>query len=312
MTIAVFHESYRPLLEAQLPAHITPRWFSNREELYALAPEAEIGWFDGLTLDDMWGSAHVAKKIRWLNTNGAGVENFPLAQLRELGAVMTNGAGLTGPAIAEFVVLGVLNFAKGFADIVRAHDRREWLTSTPPADELTGSRALVLGAGGIGSETGKRLAALGVEVTYLRRNPGPGDLGPDQWRARLGEFDWIVVTVPATPDTDKMIGAAELGAMKPNAVILNVSRGAVIDQDALVEALREQRIRGAFLDVTSPEPLPADHPLWGLDNCLITMHLSGRSTTPRAPVAAARFLENLGRFERGEPLLNQVDLVAGY
>ncbi len=312
MTIAVFHESYRPLLEARLPAHIEPRWFSSRDELYALAPQAEIGWFDGLTLPDMWGSAHVAKKIRWLNTNGAGVENFPLAQLRELGAVMTNGAGLTGPAIAEFVVLGVLNFAKGFADIVRAHDRREWLTSTPPADELTGSRALVLGAGGIGAETGKRLAALGVEVTYLRRNPGPGDLGPDGWRARLGEFDWVVVTVPATAETNGMIGAAELAAMKSSAVILNVSRGAVIDQDALVDALREKRIRGAFLDVTSPEPLPADHPLWGFDNCLITMHLSGRSTTPRAPVAAERFLENLARFERGEPLLNQVDLAAGY
>jgi phosphoglycerate dehydrogenase-like enzyme len=135
---------------------------------------------------------------------------------------------------------------------------------------------------------------------------------PHEWQSRLGEFDWVIIAVPSTGDTEKMIGAAELAAMKPSASILNFARGAVIDQPALIEALSHKRIAAAFLDVTDPEPLPSENPLWSLDNCHISMHLSGRSQNTLFLRSAERFLANLGRWEKGEPLESVVDLTKGY
>jgi phosphoglycerate dehydrogenase-like enzyme len=137
-------------------------------------------------------------------------------------------------------------------------------------------------------------------------------LGPDGWRARLGEYDWVVVAVAATPETTGMIGAAELAAMKPGATIMNFSRGFVIDTEALLATLREGRLGAAFLDVTDPEPLPADHALWGFDNVHITMHLSGRSQTTLIRRGGERFLRNIERYGRREPLESVVDLTLGY
>ncbi|MFM5893742.1 MAG: NAD(P)-dependent oxidoreductase, partial [Novosphingobium sp.] len=131
-------------------------------------------------------------------------------------------------------------------------------------------------------------------------------------RDELGRFDWIVIAVPATPDTWHMIGAAELAAMRSDAVIVNVARGSVIDQDALVDALAAGRIGGALLDVTTPEPLTEDHPLWTLDNAQVTMHLSGNAQTLMFQRSAERFLTNLDRYRRGEPLEPMVDYAAGY
>jgi phosphoglycerate dehydrogenase-like enzyme len=155
---------------------------------------------------------------------------------------------------------------------------------------------------------------MGILVRISRGDPPytPGVLTTDQWRERLGEFDWVVIVVPSTPDTAKMIGAAELAAMKSSASILNFARGAVIDTDALVEALQNRTIAGAWLDVTDPEPLPGDHPLWSLDNCHISMHLSGRSQTLLFQRAAERFLVNLEKYRRGETLDYEVDLKLGY
>ena len=156
------------------------------------------------------------------------------------------------------------------------------------------------------------LSAFDVEVTKVRRSPGEGVLTPDQWRARLGEFDWVILAVPATAETDGMIGASELAAMKPSAVLVNIARGSVVDQDALVAALNQQKLGGAFLDVTTPEPLPAGHPLWSMPNVHVTMHLSGRAQSRMFQRAGARFLENLARFHRGEALTPQVDFALGY
>jgi phosphoglycerate dehydrogenase-like enzyme len=156
------------------------------------------------------------------------------------------------------------------------------------------------------------LQGFAVEVTKVRRSPGEGVLLPGEWRARLGEFDWVILAVPATPETDGMIGAAELAAMKPTASLINIARGSVIDQEALVDALAQKRIGGAFLDVTTPEPLPPEHPLWSLPNAHVTMHLSGRAQDKMFPRSAERFLANLARFGRGEPLEWQVDYALGY
>ena len=312
MTVTVLNAMLRPVLEDRLPDWVEPRWFASSEELIALAPEAEIGWFDSYDMPATYEAARRVQKLKWLNTLGAGVEIFPLDLLREKGVTLTNGAGLNAITIAEYAVMGMLTIAKGWREVVRAQERHEWLEDAPGKAELHGSKALIVGAGGIGARIGVLLRPFDVEVVEVRRKPAPGVLTPDQWRARLGEFDWVIIAVPSTPETDKMIGADELAAMKPSAAILNFSRGAVIDQEALVAALREKRIAAAFLDVTDPEPLPSDHPLWSLDNAHISMHLSGRSQTLMFARNATRFLANLERFRRGEQMESVVDLALGY
>ena len=311
-TVAVLNAMLRPMLEHRLPDWVEPRWFATSEELLALAGEAEIGWFDTFDLPATYEAARRAGRLRWLNTLAAGVDPFPLDLLREKGVVLTNGAGLNAITIAEYAVMGMLTIAKGWREVVRAQERHEWLNDAPGRIELYGTKALIVGAGGIGSRIGMLLRPFGVEVTEVRRKPAPGVLTPGEWKARLGEFDWVIVAVPSTPDTDKMIGAAELAAMKNSAAILNFARGAVIDSAALVAALGEKRIAAAFLDVTDPEPLPPGDPLWSLDNCHISMHLSGRSQTQLFARNATRFLTNLERYGRGEKLESVVDLTLGY
>jgi phosphoglycerate dehydrogenase-like enzyme len=311
-TIAVMNAMARPLLEPRLPDWIEPRWFSSSDELLALAPEAEIGWFDafdGTSTNRLYRSA---TRLKWLVSMAAGLDSFPMDLLRSRGVLFTNGAGVNSITIAEYAVMGMLTIAKGYRAVVRAQDRHEWLDDAPGKQELYGTNALILGAGGIGGRLAELLAPFGVEVTMARRSPAPDALGPDEWRARLGEFDWVVVAVAATPETTRMIGEAEFAAMKPGAAILNFARGFVIDTDALLTALREGRIGSAFLDVTDPEPLPSDHPLWSFENVHISMHLSGRSQTLLLRRTAERFLANLERYRRGETLTHLVDYAAGY
>ncbi|WP_257543621.1 D-2-hydroxyacid dehydrogenase [Sphingopyxis sp. DBS4] len=311
-TITVLSGLIRPLVESRLPDWVEPRFFMSKEEAMALAPEAEIGWFDMYDKKDMAAAVTAATKMKWLNSIYAGVDGMPLDLLKERGTVVTNGAGINAITIAEYVVMGMLTVAKGYRDVVRAQERREWLIESPGKVELYGSKALLLGYGAIGKLIEERLKGFAVDVTVVRRSPGANTLTPDQWRARLGEFDWVILAVPATPETDGMIGAAELTAMKPTATLINIARGAVVDQDALVAALDAKQIASAFLDVTTPEPLPADDVLWSLDNAHITMHLSGRAQDKMFVRAAERFLENLGRWHKGEPVEPRVDLTLGY
>ena len=312
MTIAVLNSMLKPMLEARLPSWVAARWYADKDQAFALAPTAEIGWFDMFSKDDMAETITRAVGLKWLNSVYAGVEAFPLDLLEQRGVMLTNGAGINAVPIAEYVLMLMLAQAKGYREVVRAQERREWLKTSPGKRELFGSQVLILGYGAIGQEVEARLTGFGAHVTKVRRSAGPGTLGPDQWRAQLGMFDWIVIAVPATPDTQHMIGAAELTAMKSDAVLVNIARGSVIDQDALVTALEAGAIGGALLDVTSPEPLPPEHPLWTLDNAQITMHLSGSAQTLMFQRAAERFLANLERYRAGEPLTPMVDYAAGY
>jgi len=312
VTVAVLNAFIRPLLEGRLPGWVEPRYFASTDELYELAPQAEIGWFDSFDLPSTHEAARRAVGLKWLNTLAAGVDPFPLDLLRSRGAVLTNGAGLNAIPIAEYVVMGLLVMAKGYREVARSQERREWLDDAPGKQELHGSRVLVVGAGGIGGRTAELLRPWGVEVVEVCRRPSPGALGPDEWRARLGEFDWVVIAVPSTAETAHMFGAGEFAGMKRGAGLVNVARGAVLDQNALMAALDAGQVGAAFLDVTDPEPLPADHPLWGYDQVHITSHLSGRSQSKLFLRAAERFLENLGRWERGEDLVSRVDLTLGY
>lgn len=302
----------RPLVEPRLPDWVEPHWFMTKEEALALAPAAEIGWFDMYDKAAMREIILAATSLKWLNSIYAGVDDFPTAELKTRGTMLTNGAGINAITIAEYVVMGMLTVAKGYRDVVRAQERHEWLIDSPGKVELFRSKALLLGYGAIGKLIEERLQAFNVDVTIVRRTPGPNSLAPDAWQAQLGEFDWVILAVPATPETEEMIGADELAAMKQSAVLINIARGSVVDQDALVKALQDKQIGGAFLDVTTPEPLPADHALWSLDNAHVTMHLSGRAQDKMFVRSAERFLENLARYHKGEKLEPLVNLDLGY
>jgi len=312
MTIVALSALIRPLLEPRLPKDIDVRWFNTHEEALEAVPEAEIGWFDMYDQQAMADTLRAAKKLKWLNSIYAGLDFMPMDVLIERDITVTNGAGINALTIAEYVVMGILTTAKGYRDVVRAQERREWLQDSPGKRELAETKALLLGYGAIGKLIKPRLEAFDVEVTVVRRSGGEGVLTPDEWRGKLGEFDWVILAVPATPETDGMIGASELAAMKSDAVIVNIARGAVIDQPALIEALKAKSIGGAFLDVTTPEPLPADHELWTLDNAHITMHLSGRAQDKMFVRSAERFLDNLDKYRRGEPIGPIFDPKLGY
>ena len=247
MTTLALSALVRPLIEPRLPDDCEVHWFVSQEEAVQVAPSAEIGWFDMNEHAPMIAAVRAATGLKWLNSIYAGLDFLPLDLLAEREVVITNGAGINAITIAEYVVMGMLTIAKGYRDVVRAQERREWLLDSPGKRELAGSRALLLGYGAIGRLIQPRLAAFDVDVTVVRRSGGDDTLGPDEWRGRLGEFDWIILAVPATSETEAMIGADELAAMKRDAVLVNIARGSVVDQArADRPRLREKRIGGVF------------------------------------------------------------------
>jgi len=309
---AVLPALARPLLEPQLPASVEAAWFTSPAEANAMIADADIAWVDmqptALTAE----AIRRGERLKWVSTLYAGLDAFPLDVLKKRGTILTNGVGINALAVAEYAVLGVLAAAKRFDEVVRAHDSHEWPKDAPGKVELFETSALIVGMGAIGRLIGERLAAFGVTVTGVTRSGRDGTLAPDQWQAKLGEFDWVILAAPSTDATKAMIGPAELAEMKPSAWLINIARGDMIDEAELLDALHGRKIAGAFLDPTSPEPLPVDHPLWSAPNCMITMHLSGRSQTKMFPRAAALFLRNVDAFVNGRPMENVVDLDAGY
>ncbi|MCC2980182.1 D-2-hydroxyacid dehydrogenase [Sphingomonas sp. IC4-52] len=310
---AVLPAIARPLLEPQLPPDLDVAWWSSPDDAKAMIADAEIAWVDmqptKLTEETLRAAGD---GLKWVSTIYAGLDAFPLDVLRARGATLTNGVGINAIAVAEYAALGVLAAAKRLDDVIRAQDRAEWLRDSPGKIELAETKAIVIGYGAIGRLIGDRLAAFGVEVTGVTRSGSNGTLTPDAWRARLGEFDWVVLAAPSTGETKSMIGGAEIAAMKPGAWLINIARGDMIDDDALLAALHSGKLGGAFLDPTNPEPLPADHPLWKAPNCMISMHLSGRSQTKMFQRAGAMFLRNLEAYRTGRPMENVADLDRGY
>jgi phosphoglycerate dehydrogenase-like enzyme len=294
------------LLDGRLPEWLNVHWWDSPETMQALAPAAEIGWFDLHEKAAPLQAISAAQGLRWLNTNYAGVDWMPLADMQQRGVALTCGSGLTAVQVAEFAVMGMLAVAKDYRNVVRAQDRHEWLAIPPGTRELSGSRALLLGHGAIGQAVERMLAGFGVETVAI------GSRSTLDWRAQLPTFDWIVLALPGTPQTAGIIGVGELAAMKRDAVIVNFARADCIDQPALIRALRSGAIAGAMLDLTDPEPLPADHELWDVPNAHITMHLSGIPTPASQRRAADRFVANCLRWRAGQALEAQVDLARGY
>ena len=309
---AVLPALARGLLEAQLPSELDVTWVTTREEATAEMVDADIGWVDlfphGLTPE----AVASATSLKWLFTAIAGIDSLDMEKLARDGTIVTNGTGINAIAVAEYAVMSVLVAAKRYDEVVRIADRRAWPDYAPGRIELFETSALIVGYGAIGRLIGERLAAFGVDVTGVTRSGRDGTLTPDAWKARLGDFDWVILAAPSTDATQAMIGATELAAMKPGAWLFNLGRGDMVDQDALVAALEAKRIGGACLDTVTPEPLPAEDSLWGAPNLIHTMHLSGRSQTKMFQRAAALFLRNLDAFRAGRPMENVVDLTAGY
>jgi phosphoglycerate dehydrogenase-like enzyme len=263
-----------------------------------------------------------APRLRWVHSGAAGVGGSLFPEMIESDVVLTNSAGIHGVPVAEHALAMVIYFARALDRIEANRRSRRWGRDAlagldSPVRELGGARLAVLGYGGIGRELGRRARALGMKVWAVRRNPAKGAegadraLGPDELDTALEWCDYLALTVPETPETTGLIGAAELDRMGPDAVLVNVARGAIVDEDALARALAERRIRGAGLDVFEEEPLPDSSALWDLENCLITPHVAGVS--PRLwERETDLILENTRRHLDGEPLLNVVDKGAGY
>ena len=304
---------YRERLATALPGGVEARYYSGPSEAVDAVAGAEILWLALWSLRQSSPAVAAGTCLRWIHTNGAGVDFFPLDAIRERGIVLTNGSGLNSVPIAEAALMGMLAAARSLPALVRAQQGRRWAREEAGTGELNGSSALVIGMGSIGSAVGERLRALGVAVTGVRRLPAgeAGVLGPDDWRPRLPEFDWVILTAPLTPATRHLIGAAELGAMRPGAWLINMARGGLVDEPALAAALRSGRPAGAYLDATEREPPPADSPLWDLPNLILTPHISG-VTRGHDARAVDMFVQQLHRYRTGEPMLNVVDLELGY
>lgn len=261
------------------------------------------------------------RDIRWIQAYSAGVERcVSLPAVRERNVLLTNMQRVAGPVMAEHVVAMMLAFARGLHFYIPERMAARWTAERPASVRmltLEGKTLLVVGLGGIGTEVARRAHALGMRVTAIRASgrEGPEFVSyvglPDELRKLAGEADFIVNTTPLTPATTGLFDAGFFSAAKPGAFFVNVGRGRSVVQAELVAALKSGRLAGAGLDVTDPEPLPAESPLWQMQNVIITPHVSADSDLGNE----ARFaiaIENLRRYVAGERMLSVVDVARGY
>ncbi|MBP1921962.1 phosphoglycerate dehydrogenase-like enzyme [Halorubrum alkaliphilum] len=229
----------------------------------------------------------------------AGTNHLPMDALADRGIAVTNASGVHGPNIAEYVIGAMIGHAREFHRAHRQQSRREWRSY--PTTEVFGSTVAVVGLGAIGRTVVDRLSAFDVETVGVRYSPekgGPTDevYGFDRIHEAVVNAEYVVLACPLTEETRTLVDADLLRTMRPDAVLVNIARGGVVDTDALVSALRSNRIRGAALDVTDPEPLPEDHPLWGLGNVTITPHNAGHTPEYFERVADV-LVDNVDRLE---------------
>ena len=263
-----------------------------------------------------------AKKLKWLHSLAAGVAQLMYPELRQSPVIITNARHVHAPAMAEHALGLMLALARHLPSAWRYQQQRHWAQQEiwderPHPMELRGRTLTIVGYGAIGKALGERARALGMRVVAVKRGIARGSEGAealfpaDKLTEALAEADFVVLAVPETPETKQMFAAQQFAAMKPTAYFLNIARGTLVDVPALLEALRAKRIAGAALDVTEPEPLPRESPLWELDNLIITPHLSALSERLWHRQAAL-LLDNLDRFFAGRELLNLVDKQRGY
>ena len=253
-----------------------------------------------------------AERLRWLHAMGAGVDWALVPELPKR-VIVTRSPGVFGPWMAEYVLAWCLWVTQHVAEYREAQARREWIQHRPP-ERLAGKTIAIVGLGDIGRTVARAARRVGLRVIGVTRSGRPVSGVERVYRSRdlrraLAVADFVVLVVPLNDTTRGMIGAAELAAMRPSAWLVNIGRGALVVESALVQALQRRTIAGAVLDVFTTEPLPPDHPFWGLDNAVITPHISGPNLPEEiAPV----FNANLARYLARRPLRHVVDRRRGY
>ena len=293
----------------------TELWPPFPEPLLPLVGEAEVL----LTLRLPPDVPESMPKLRWIQSQAAGIDYADRAPgLLDAGVVITSSSGVHARPLSETVVGAIIALAKGFPQAVRRQGRREWLRYTP--EDVAGKIVTIVGAGKIGTAIAERCRAMGMRVIGVRRTAPEGwvdtepferVVGQDRLTEALSASDYVVLCAPRTPETVGMIGASEIASIKEGARFINVARGDLVDEAALIEALESGRVGGAYLDVFATEPLPDDSPLWDMENVLITGH-SGAGSANRDEQVVEIFLENLARYLGGRPLVNVYDHRRGY
>ncbi|MEX1079556.1 MAG: D-2-hydroxyacid dehydrogenase [Homoserinimonas sp.] len=275
--------------------------------------DALLLWdFFSTAVKDIWQNCD---SLTWIHVAAAGVDKLLFDELRESGVIVTNSRGIFDRPIAEFVLASILAFAKDLPGSLRRQQAAVW--EHRETERIDASTALIVGTGSIGRETARLLSAVGMRVSGVGRTDrvGDPDFGVVHAAGRLAsvvaDSDYVVLIAPLTDATRGMVDAEVLAAMKPPARLVNVGRGELLDDEALVDALRSGTIAGAALDVFSTEPLPRDNALWGLENVLISSHLSGDAVGWLERLSAL-FGENTRRYLDGAPLLNVVDKQLGF
>jgi phosphoglycerate dehydrogenase-like enzyme len=265
-----------------------------------------------------------AQKLKWVHSAAAGVVTSLHPEMIASDVLLTNSAGIHAIPIAEFIVAGVLHFLRGFDIVLDQQRRTEWnkqpfVKMDSVLREMDTVRALIVGVGGLGGATAERLAALGGRCTGVRRRVGLGApagfervVGLDQLDEELPKHNIVVLAAPLTTETSNLLTAERLDLLPPETIVVNVARGAQLDEDALAARLASGRLRGAVLDVFRTEPLPASSPLWQMRQVLVSPHISPVSPGRFWPRQLDLFLDNWRRYSTGEPLKNLVDKRAGY
>ena len=285
----------------------------NREELEQALADADV-----LVISGLWhnGLLDRAPKLRFIQSIGAGVDQFPQDELKERGIRLASARGVNQRAVAEHALALILALARRLPEARDNQKNRFWRQMISAVDqredELAGKTLLIVGIGGIGGRLARLAKALDMRVIGIRRDAGAGANGADAVHALaeldrlLPEADIVALTCPLTPETTGVIGARALASMKKTAVLINVARGRCVDEAALIQALAERRIAAAGLDCFAEEPLPSTSPLWDFENVLVTPHTAGETQRYEENVLDV-MLENLDRLWRGEATLkNQV------
>jgi phosphoglycerate dehydrogenase-like enzyme len=263
---------------------------------------------------------NAAPKLRWIQTLAAGINNLPFQLLIDRGITVTNAANVYGPNMADHTLGLMLTLSRQLRIIDRHQTANGWMAKKPRPSpgELAGQTLLILGLGGIGLETARRAAAFGMKVIATRTHsdkPAPEFVEeihpPEALHELLPRADWVDVCVPLTPQTRDMISDREFALMKDGAYLICVTRGGIINNDAMVRAVESGKLSGVGLDATEPEPLPPNHPLWTFDNVIITPHASGQATAAFDRLEKI-CVDNVHRFLAGEELRNVVRLDLQY
>jgi phosphoglycerate dehydrogenase-like enzyme len=302
---------------AKLPDSASLTVTKDPEFALAKTPESDV-IFNALFNADLLRQVFpAASNTRWIHSISAGVDHILFPELRASSIPLTNGRGAFARSLGEFVIAGALYFAKDFKRLLATQASGKWAQFD--LEELHGRTISIVGYGEIGRAIAARAKPFGMRVVAIRRHPersGSDPLvdavyAPDRIVEVMRESDYVVAAAPNTPGTRGLIGAAEIAAMKPTGVIMNVGRGQVIDEAALIDALTNRRIRGAALDVFNQEPLPEGHPFYKLDNVLMSFHCADH-VDGWIDNAVDVFVRNFDHFIKGEPLENVVDKEAGY